>query len=246
MSADLTSRYADGDVAGVWHDLRSGAHVAEHDRDGVLLQFADRVARNVEKLVERLRELDYWFALSPTDGTDPLVESSQGVARETLDELDDILGKTFGSGLPNTCRVLLERVPYVDFMGTSPRWEPTTWSTGGSEVRYSDPMSLPSRAAATSFLRALRESDDPNAELLIYSPDELHKANVSGGLVQIAWPQPEIDLLFDGPTSLSNAKLWLVDYLNLCFEWGGFPGFGYCEHAPLDDIEFLSDGLVRV
>jgi hypothetical protein len=48
------------------------------------------------------------------------------------------------------------------------------------------------------------------------------------------------------PTELSGDDRWLTDYLNEHFEWGGFPGFAFVSDAPMDDIEMLRAGLLRI
>jgi hypothetical protein len=66
---------------------------------------------------------------------------------------------------------------------------------------------------------------------LVLAPDYLHKANISGG------PPYGMELPFRGadPVFLNEEhKLPFVDYLRLCFRWGGFPHLE--RHANQPDV----------
>ena len=59
-------------------------------------------------------------------------------------------------------------------------------------------------------------------ELLVLAPDDLHKAGTSGGdAYTIAVPNPTAD----GALLNERHELPLLDYLRLCCQFGGFPGY---------------------
>jgi hypothetical protein len=71
------------------------------------------------------------------------------------------------------------------------------------------------------------------------APDEYHKDNVSGGAPD------EIHL----PNSAMDAELeneWhetsFVEYLRVCFKWGGFPGFERVKTALYDPLRRGREG----
>ena len=73
------------------------------------------------------------------------------------------------------------------------------------------------------------------------APDDLHKANISGGApYEIAIP----DLRADGELVNERHRLFFVDYLRLCFEFGGFPGYDGAEKLP-GEIAGLKAGLAE-
>jgi hypothetical protein len=77
--------------------------------------------------------------------------------------------------------------------------------------------------------------------VLILPPDDLHKSNVSGGEpYEIGVPDPAAD------ARVLNERhdLLFVDYLRLCFRFGGFPGYEGRTGLP-PEIDRLREGLVE-
>jgi hypothetical protein len=66
--------------------------------------------------------------------------------------------------------------------------------------------------------------------LVLIAPDALHKADVGGGEPYgVAVP----DFRADAKVLNEPRNLLFVDYLRLCFRWGGFPGWeSDTDHAP--------------
>ena len=73
------------------------------------------------------------------------------------------------------------------------------------------------------------------------APDDLHKANTSGGdPYEMAIPDPHAD----GELLNERHNLFFVEYLRLCFRLGGFPGYDGTERVP-PEIATLSASLVE-
>ena len=75
----------------------------------------------------------------------------------------------------------------------------------------------------------------------MHCPDDLHKADTSGGdPYEIAVPDPRAD------AELLNERhgLFFVDYLRLCFRFGGFPGYEGFDRGVPSEIESLRGGLL--
>jgi hypothetical protein len=82
------------------------------------------------------------------------------------------------------------------------------------------------------LLQARRELD--------LAPDYLHKANISGGApYAITAPNDAADAILEN----EEHALPFVEYLRLCFEWGGFPRL---QRVPLsEESRRFLDGLRR-
>ena len=76
--------------------------------------------------------------------------------------------------------------------------------------------------------------------LIIIAPDDLHKADTSGGEpYEIAVPE----LRADGPLLWERHQLFFVDYLRLVFRFGGFSGYEGIDPIPTE-LASLSQDLM--
>lgn len=166
-----------------------------------------RVRQNVERLVERLRDIGYQFAAPDAVFTPPAADIGA--------QLDDLEG-TIGA-LPLALRCWYEQVGQVNLNGHHPEWD----------YDYPDPLVVEAPIEyvlseyelwvadrGTEWERAGFEID--------LAPDYLHKANVSGGApYEMAVPDRGVDGLLLGECHDTT----FVNYLRICFRWGGFPGW---------------------
>ena len=114
------------------------------------------------------------------------------------------------------------------------------------KLAEADPLYVLSAANAHSSVDEWQDRlQEHHAEVvgpleLDLAPDYLHKANISGGApYTITVPNDTADAIFEN----EEHELPLVDYLRLCFEWGGFPRL---ERAPLsEESRRFLDGLRR-
>lgn len=85
------------------------------------------------------------------------------------------------------------------------------------------------------------DEDDGAPSVVTIAPDDLHKADTSGGdPYEMAIP----DLRADGELLNERHDLFFVDYLRLCFRFGGFPGYDGRAEVPAE-LGTLSAGLIE-
>ena len=149
-------------------------------------------------------------------------------ARKHLARLEKIAGT-----LPLSLRVFYEVVGAVDWMGRHPKLAPESSSI------CADPLVVfPLEEALEECQQRM---EDEGETFITIAPDELHKADTSGGEpYEIAVP----DLCADAELLNERHQLLFVDYLRLCFRFGGFPGYdGYDRGVP-SEIESLRESLL--
>ena len=148
-----------------------------------------------------------------------------GVAK-SLDKLE----KQLKGPLPLSIRAWYEEVGSVCLMGHHPLLNPRD-----GEV-VADPLVVEPLEAATSMLEDFGEDEFR----LILSPDDLHKANTSGG---DPYSMRVPDLCADGVVLDESHNMNFVEYLRLAFQWGGFPGLEREERRPEKELAILREGL---
>ena len=132
--------------------------------------------------------------------------------------------------LPLSVRAFCEVVGAVDLIGRHPILAPARGSV------TPDPLVVAGIDELLSEIGAWEDDD----EVLALAPDDLHKANVSGGdPYAIAVPDPKAD----GVLLNERHELLFVDYLRLCCRFGGLPGYEAQENPPAE-IEGLRRDLL--
>ena len=260
-------RYVAGEYETVWKELVAlGGSVREdpHAADSLAVAYETmhRVEQNVRTLVQRLTGIGYRFTPNPgssgaasaaVTGLAKMLASvvasmaSSGAAKQNQRtepaphvpppasaqrEVADF-EKQFGT-LPLSLRAFYEVVGEVNLMGSHPRIDPPR------NTIAPDPLVV--YGLDEGALEYDEEDDDgdgqPNA--ITIAPDDLHKANTSGGdPYEIAIP----DLRADGELLNERHRLFFVDYLRLCFKFGGFPGYEAMGTIPAE-LDRLSAGLI--
>jgi hypothetical protein len=263
----LHDRYVGGEHREVWRELlalgpevRSDPHAA--DALAVAYETMHRVEGNVRTLVERLTAMGYVFAThgagqgrggvvsqissllgsllkgsanvsSSGRGANASAQHGAGAAHvppaPTAPEDVARFEKEFGV-LPLSLRAFYEVVGEVNLMGRHPTLDPP-------DNRIApDPLVVHGLDEGL----VMDEDDDEESRTIIIAPDDLHKANTSGGdpyAMMIPDPRADGELLDE------RHRLFFVDYLRLCFEFGGFPGYEGKATAPRE-LRALSEGLV--
>ncbi len=152
----------------------------------------------------------------------------QSRTAKQLRRLEDRTGS-----LPLSIRAFYEVVGAVDFNGMHPSLSPD----GGPGCP--DPLIVFGPDDVLAELDAWEDEDRPSQ--IAIAPDDLHKAGSSGGDgYAIAVPDPRAD----GELLNERHNLLFVDYLRLCFEWGGFPGYEGMDRGIPREIETLRRGLI--
>jgi hypothetical protein len=85
--------------------------------------------------------------------------------------------------------------------------------------------------------------DDDRGREIEIAPDEWLKYAVSGGgPYTIRLP----DAAIDAPLEYEWHKTTFVNYLRICFRWGGFPGLESRIHRPDRELAYLTEGLLPI
>jgi len=252
--AAFLERYVAGEYEAVWSDLRTlGSvrigHPQWDDIWSVIAEAMCRTRRNIETLIERLQNANYQFV----DTTYPPIHFGQPLSTpddESLafrDWLDDLTGP-----LPLTLRGWIEFVGDVNLLGNHPNWPETEMLSDALAVEFEYRECKTSADARTYYRYELEEwqyavEEDGREEVgpfrLNFAPDALHKVNVSGGgPYGVIVPDDHVDGMLD----LDGRRLYFIDYLRECFEWGGFPGFAGMPGRDNETIAILSRDLLPI
>lgn len=235
------ARYQAGDHDGVWRDLRAlglDAFGVRHreDAQAVAHEMASRARQNVETLVDRLQTEGFTTTWNDDDATP---RPARFPPTDGASALADWMEEAFAP-FPMTVAAWIRQVGDVWLVGEHPRW---------SESILADPLVVEfehtvhgggAREYYEGEWKLWTENDNRDAHpfQLDFAPDDLHKANISGGgPYGILLSGSAVDGLV-GPTT------WFVDDLNDAFAAGGFPGALRAE-GYVDPPAGLREGLAR-
>jgi hypothetical protein len=225
----LFDRYIAGDHIAVWRELEAHGDAVRADplaADALAVagETMRRVAANTDRLIERLRAIEYHFTGNTYGFATPHVAPS-GRVDATLKAIERRAG-----ALPLSLRAFYEIVGAVCLVGRHPSIEPDSGDIA------SDPLWI---YGAPDVLEALEGEEDPNEILL--APDDLHKANVSGGdSYAIGMPAP----FADGRVQHARFDLSFVEYLRMAFRNGGFPGYEDIDRGVPPELTILASDLL--
>ena len=156
-----------------------------------------------------------------------------------VNDLDLKLGGAF----PLSLRAWYTHIGAVDLRGTHHRLCPVpNGDDNARELRLADPLVIvPIEWLLESFSDWSSGIWGEQPFKLELWPDDLHKANLSGGSYDIALSGPCGDAVL-----LDWHSFYFVDYLRCVFEWGWFPGSERYPNAPTDEIEYLIRDLLTL
>ena len=226
----LYDRYVAGEHAAVWSELMArGAAVRSEplaaDALAVSYETMSRVDRNVRTVVVRLGEIGYEFT-TPDGSRRRMKDVHVPPDRRTASRIQRI--EKASGPLPLSIRAFYQVVGSVDLIGRHSSLAPQ------SATVAPDPI------VVIGVEEALSDVEDEEG-VLILAPDDLHKCNVSGGEpYEIGVP----DAAADGRVLNERHDLLFVDYLRLCFRFGGFPGYEGRTDVP-PEIDRLREGLME-
>jgi len=218
-------RYSAGEHEKVWEELMAlGPSVREdpHAADAlaVAYEIMRRVEANVRVITARLAALGYKIA-SGMAHDPPGPKTRKQIAR---------LEKVTGT-LPLSLRAFYEVVGAVNWMGEHPSLAPRDGSAAP------DPLVV---FPIEDALAQCEEGFEDGEGAIAIAPDDLHKANTSGGdPYEVAVPE----LGADGRLLNERHKLHFVAYLRLVFRFGGFPGYDGIDPVPAE-LANLRQGLI--
>jgi hypothetical protein len=248
----LFDRYQAGAHREVWQELVSlGARVRDDptaaDALAVAYETMRRVESNVRTLAERLTTMGYRFVYDPSElDASPITVAGSGGVRMDFDRRPHVpppadiqqrviaFEKEFGT-LPLSLRAFYEVVGEVNFIGRHPTLDPVDNSVA------TDPLVVYGLdEGIVEYDEGDEEDEEGRPSAVAIAPDDLHKANTSGGdPYEMAIP----DLRADGELLNERHALFFVDYLRLCCRFGGFPGYDGAAKVPVE-IGRLAAGLV--
>lgn len=247
----LFDRYQRGEHRQVWNELLlSGAAVREDplaaDALAVAYETMGRVRENVRTLVQRLTAIGYVFTPDGPQGSSllsgvfgalmkgrPRDQSARAHVLPGPAAAQDVarFEKEFGT-LPLSLRAFHEVVGEVNLTGRHPTIDPPNNPTAP------DPLLV--YGLDEGIVEFDEEDEDAKPSAVTIAPDDLHKANTSGGdAYEMAIP----DLRADGELLNERHQLFFVDYLRLAFQFGGFPGYEGQAQVPAE-LRSLGAGLL--
>jgi hypothetical protein len=145
--------------------------------------------------------------------------------------------------MPISLAAWFETIGHVSLLGSYQTLNPDGGSGCGQHALPDPLVILPLSAIVDCVERNLEYDKAAENEVLTstfeISPDDLHKADVSGDAYYVDLPDAGMDVVF---------KDWsgdmFVDYLRRVFKWGGFPGLERSSDPPLDLIRELTRDLL--
>jgi len=230
-------RYRKGEYVQVWSDLFAlGEQVSQepllYQAVAVSRETMKRVRYNIQLLIPRLSKIGFRFE-NPQSAFCPPSSNITHLIAET----EQISGK-----IPLSIHSWYEIVGSVSFMGMHPEWN-----------QYFEGEFLPDPLVVFPLESVLEECNHKNWEQNMFStqaidlyhlaiaPDKYHKSNISGDEPYcIELPSPSIDAILVG----ERHNTTFVNYLRLCFQWGGFPGFEQFKSYPIEVMSYLIKDLL--
>jgi hypothetical protein len=220
MTAQITNRYGQSGVD-VLPQVQAAAERFKQQAAAQIEKIAARRAARAAELAERLKK--------PPLETPQVFDPPNSRTEADLRKLE----KAAGGPLPISLRAWYEQVGGVSLMGSHPVISPLNSPT------CSDPLVICPLGELFQMLD-MGEGEDGGLQLWL-APDDLHKANVSGGDPYIITvPNAAADAPFENECHETN----FVPYLRKVFEWGGFPGWAHDGNPPLKEIAALKEGLL--
>jgi hypothetical protein len=250
MAQNFLQRYQSGEREQVWADLTALKTAIQDeplysDAQAVARETMRRVRHNIETLMPRLRDLGYEFsyAWGVKDSRFSLdeareMEEKYPVYREPdCDVAGQIMEieRRFGI-LPLSLRAFYDVVGEVDFIGSHPTWP----------YERLDPLNVLSAGPVLELDDWAHWSDDKEGDgscNLPIAPDEYHKYRYSGG---VPYAVPCLNNVADASLLHEWHETTFVNYLRICFRWGGFPGWERIVQRPEQELSFLTADLLPI
>lgn len=237
LSKSYLARYLAGEREAVWRELvalrEDVSHPSVHDDAlNVARETMRRVLANTNQLVLRLTEEGYRFQYPDEILVPPPPDTDAKIARIERE----------AGVLPLSLRAAFEVVGTINLIGWHDDLSPEIGEF------YPDPLEV------TAIDYAIAELEDWHAERaddedtagpfgVPISADPYHKAGVSGG------PQYRIFVgapCADGQLVNEQHGILFVEYLRLCFGYGGFPGWDRDKKPPTAILDRLRSDLLEI
>ncbi len=249
MVESYLERYLKGEYQQVWAELLALGSQIQHEplaseALAVTTETMNRVKHNIALLKQRLYTLDYKFvADDPNWGG----ELEKYLLEKTWLNTISVLEKA-GLTLPISLEVFYELVGSVDFRGSHPKLSKYS-GFYDSEVGlgvFSDPLVVwPPDSDDIEEYRCYNIPDESlnSGYCLEIAPDEIHKANISGGSPYYIMLG---DAAIDGRLLGDRNYGTFIEYLREVFRWGGFPGLATNPAMVREELAFLTKDLLPI
>lgn len=237
-----SARYRAGELVAVWNELRALGPVPDTLSEDVA-EVATETMRRVRVHAERLG--DMYGLLGHSGGERAEAPPSE----EELADLDRLAAEI--GGLPYALDACMRIVGSVDLVGDC---EPLgLWYTDHERGKQfpvlPDPLSTPPIVILKADWEGYNDDYGPDSGYeededgprpafeFSFAPDEIHKANYSGGTHDIELPSRVADPVLHGVAD--RPEITLVDYLRLSIAWGGLPGWASTDAEPPEALTKL-------
>lgn len=244
-------RYLEGFYQEVYDELLAEQEQVFEEQsyeDALLVarEIMKRVRYNVELLIPRLHDLGYQFGegffedMSPEERA--MVENDAPIFKEPDPKTPEkvLLLEQLTGTLPLSLKCWYEEVGSINLVGLFP-----SHSDRGFGLEYGcilDPLFIYSIEMAikmvTRYINKGVWNRDPSLAL---SPDNYFKYGFGGsGAYTIKLPCKA----FDAPLLLERHHTTFINYLRLCFRWGGFPGLEVDNQLKPSELASLTRDLL--
>jgi hypothetical protein len=173
----------------------------------------DSVGRHIQLLARRLAERGFQF-----ERPDAVLPGPENGAAEAIERIEVGVG-----ALPQSLKLLWQRVGSVDLCGGHPEWELQGECCPGPLAVHPPSFAI---EELEEFIADKAERLKRSFPYVVpISPDCYHKAGVSGGMFyNISVPA----VADDPPLNDEWHNCTLVTYLEFAVKWAGFPGLERC------------------
>ncbi len=223
----LASRYEAGEWTEVWDEIRRLGPVPsmrQADVADVARATMARANAQIRSIVDGLFSLGF----EPANSDVPVLIPPPPDVIDRLARMESSLGP-----LPEALKASMTRIGYVSLLGDCADISLHYHRGPSSRVRgmppgrnFPDPLCLPDILQFESEWEERRmDSRLASDEPFQFAPDELHKANISGGAHEVRLPDSHADPVLLGVAGRPGISL--VEYFRTSVSWGGFPGFAF-------------------
>ena len=257
------SRYQQGECQHVWQELYTlgtNVHQADvyPDAWAVAIETMKRVRHNVEILIPRLEELRYqfgyeWMKEEWSDVDEEWIAIQPALyAPPPVNILEQILHfETLAGPLPLSLKAFYREVGEVNFFGKHLTWEHLfeREKPSGQPPSNLDPLAVIGLsekifADYISWQEAMQKQGlETSSYPLMISLDYDLKYNVSGsGAYEIEIPQATADAMLLNEWHQTT----FVNYLRICFQYGGLPGLQFISGFLAEELSYLRKDLLPI
>jgi len=240
MGKSYTSDFLSGNSEEIWIRLSSYEDIYDsHECNvavGIMTDIMHRVKSNIELLIHRLLSLGYLFD-DTSEHAHKRIEEYKEIERMryrnpplNIGVLIEKLEKREGK-IPLSLRLFYKIVGSVNLTGHFPD---NRFGTCYLDALQVNPIEL-----VLDMQTFFRETEDYDVPFVIpIAPDQYYKVGESGGSTySIELPNASLDALLQ----FEPHATYFIDYLRLCFQWGGFLGLENYGQMSNDILELRKD-----